>query len=72
MKNESTFLWNITNGIFRMFFFSLLEPFLKEIEKNENFSTYHICSSPITQMQITGKQNEAQRNNIYNKNRRFV
>lgn len=41
-------------------------------EKNENFTTYHICSSPITQMQITGKQNEAQRNNIYNKNRRFV
>lgn len=30
MKNESTFLWNITNGIFRMFFISLLLLFLKE------------------------------------------
>lgn len=35
MKNESTFLWNITNGIFRMFFFSLLELFLKEIKKTK-------------------------------------
>lgn len=41
-------------------------------EKKTKISTYHICSSPITQMQITGKQNEVQRNNIYNKNRRFV
>lgn len=77
MKNESTFLRNITNGIFRVFFFSLLLLFFKSRlckwkKKNENFTTYHICSSPITQMQITGKQNEAQRNNIYNKNRRFV
>lgn len=60
--------WYIPN----VFLFVVARTIFKGDKKNENFSTYHICSSPITQMQITGKQNEAQRNNIYNKNRRFV